>query len=106
MISHYTYCGISTCQNGSKRIWCAVVWVDGGGYTNTYLAWGSPKNPLIRKYVGHSRMPKSERLPARIKEKRATWSSYIEVTNDVSKHLPELESQIGMHILAKKLRYG
>jgi hypothetical protein len=106
MISNYTYCGISECANGSKRIWAAAVWVDSNGYTGTYLAWGSPLKPLIRRYAGHSKMPKSERLAARIEKKRKSWSGYKEITNDVAKYLPELESQIGMHLLVKKLKFG
>jgi hypothetical protein len=51
-------------------------------------------------------MPKSERLAARIEKKRKSYSGYKEITNDVAKYLPELESQIGMHILAKKLKFG
>ncbi len=106
MIHHYAYCGISECQNGSKRIWGAATWVDSNGWTSTYLFWGSPKNPLIRRYVSHSRTPKSERLPARIADKRKSWSTYKEIqTEDVKTVLPDIETHIGMHILAKKLKY-
>lgn len=106
MISQYIYCGIYQCQNGSKRIWAAVSWVD-GGYTRTYLAWGSSSNPLIKKFVFHNRMSKSQSLLARVAEKRKTWSGYKELKDDEIKiHLPQLESQIGMHVLAKKLKFG
>jgi len=106
MIHHYAYCGISECQNGSKRIWGAATWVDAGGWTSTYLFWGSPNKPLIRKYISHNRMAKSDRLPERIKDKRKSWSSYKEIKDeDVKTVLPDIESHIGMYILARKLKF-
>jgi hypothetical protein len=107
MIVNYAYCGISECQNGSKRIWGAATWADKNGYTDTYIFWGTPDNPLIKKYIYHSGTPKSRRLLGRIREKQKTWSGYKEIkSEDVKNVLPDIESQIGMHILAKELKYA
>lgn len=107
MIHHYAYCGISECNNGSKRIWGAAQWVGTDGFTGTYVFWGSPKNPLVKKYAGHSKMSRSERLGEKIERKKRSYSGYREIkTEDVRTALPELESQIGMHILVKKLKFA
>lgn len=107
MIDHYKYCGIQECANGSKRIWGAASWIGGDGYSAIYLFWGSPKNPMIKKYVSHSKRPKSERLMEKILKKRKGWSGYTEIKmEEVREKIPELESCIGMHVLSKKLKFG
>ena len=51
-------------------------------------------------------MAKSDRLPERIKDKRKSWSSYKEIKDeDVKTVLPDIESHIGMYILARKLKF-
>lgn len=106
MIINYIYCGVQKCANGSKRIWGAVMWTD-NSWTSTYIFWGSPEKPLVKKYIGHSKIPKSNRLKERIEKKKKGWSGYTEIKDDeIKRILPNIEAQIGMHILAKKLKSG
>lgn len=103
MIGHFLYCGIST---DSKRVWGAFSWIDSNWKTDgTYLVWGSKTNPMIKKF-SFMRKSKKQRLGYRVEQKRFSWSGYRELGNtvDVNKALPDLESQIGMWMLARKLR--
>lgn len=104
MISGYTYCGFRRDRYDNTRIWGAAVWVE-DGWTKTYLFWGSPKSPMVKEYNSSWRIPKKQRLSYRIKDKRSSWSGFEEVPTElVREKFPELESQIGMYILAKKLK--
>jgi hypothetical protein len=104
MIVDYKYCGYHTDRkHGNTRIWGAATFLE-NGYTETYMFWGSSKSPIIRKYRFGQRT-KKETLAYKIKEKRDKWSSYVELTgSQIENTLPELASQIGMHVLHKKLK--
>lgn len=103
MIVEYKYCGYAT--SGRRTIiWGAVAFVE-GGYTETYMFWGSPKAPIIKHYPSKYRK-KKESLGWRIAEKRK-YPGYTEIKDvdgAIEKFLPELKTQIGMHVLAKKLK--
>lgn len=102
MINQYRYCGIST---DKKRIWGAANWTDNDyDISGLYLFWGSPKNPIIKKAVPISRK-KKEGIFYRIIDKRKSYSGYIEIKPEhIKQKFPELQSQIEMFILARKLK--
>lgn len=104
MIYGYQYCGIS---NDKKRIWGVAIWHDDDTYVQgQYLFWGSSKNPIIKKAVPMPRTRKDS-LFNRINDKRKSYSGYTEIEQDrIEETFPDLDSQIEMFILARKLKHG
>ncbi len=100
MIAQYRYCGISD----TKRIWGAFYWVE-GGYTEQWLLWGSAKSPQFKRYKSSGRTPRKSTVNYRILDKRKAWSGYTEISEkDIPQILPQLDGQISMHMLLRKLK--
>ena len=104
MISHYKYFGYKRIKNDGRYIWGAVSYVENGN-VNCYVFWGSPKNPIIKKYQPFDNRSQKQELYYKIKERKKPYSGYIEICQPyITTAFPDLESQIGMYILAKKLK--
>jgi hypothetical protein len=104
MIVEHKYCGYAKAPYGNKLIWGAVAFEE-NGETNTYRYWGSSRKPIIKKYNSFRSRTKKETLLWKIKEKRKLYSGYTELKgSDIQTMFPDLESQIGMYVLYRKLK--
>lgn len=89
-------------DSGRQSVWCvfyAEDFIDGG--TCAYLAWGSPKKPIIRQYYPANR---NETISTRIKEKRQSWKHQNVELKDIRTKFPVLVSEIEQYLVVRKLR--
>lgn len=101
MISHYKYCGWIKDANNKTKIWGIVVWVT-DGWTSDYLFWGNPDQLKIKKPQVYDR-EKQSWISERIKKKMK--QGYIKLQDkDIEEKLPQLDSEISMFMMLKKLK--
>lgn len=93
------FCSISV---HSKKVW-------GYFYANnhdTYVFWGSQKNPIVRLHSGiNYNRSKHETLPYKWKQKTGSVSyTCLRDKNEISKELPDLVNALEMEMLSRMLR--
>lgn len=101
MILHYKYCGWIKDSNNKTKVWGIVVWV-ADDRTRDYMFWGTPTQLKIKSPQVYSKERKTW-VSERIKRKRRQGYTKVE-DKDINETFSELESEINMFMMLRKLK--